>query len=327
MSYQEEIQLDVALVVPMLLANQCQTVYLRIGLTGFDLQTITEPLVPVNLALVVDTSSSMRGEKMDHAKELAMKVVKRLRPTDLVTLITLNEQGNVLLPIAKVRNQAMLYEMIQTLGDNEQATLFDSTALFDGIEKGAGELLKHRLPYQINRILLLSDGFANVGPHSPTDMGELGRILSEEKIAVTTVGFGTDYHQKLMMLLSQPSDGNHAVVEKTGDIIGFVEREFSEMALMVAQEIKLVLICNEKVRPIKVLGSKAEIEESIVLVPFNQLYSGLEKYILVELEIPSTSNQQQSLANLIITYYNLQTYCYQRLEQEMTVDKLLIINC
>ena len=321
----EKIQLDIALVAPVLLTNQCQTVYLRIGLTGCYLQTKKEPLVPVNMALVVDTSNSMQGEKIEQAKEAAIMIVKRLRSTDLITIVAFDHQSRVLLPTTRIQNREMIVQLIQTLGGNEQTSLFYSSALFDGLEKGTKEILKYRRPYQINRMILLSDGLANVGPHSVSEMGEFGRVLGEKNVAITTIGFGEHYNRELMMPLSQHSEGHHAVVKNTTDIIDIFEQAFTEMALMVAQKIKVTLNCNENVRLIRVLGRTAKIEGQTVLVQLNQLYSGLEKYILVELEMPP--NQRQALADLIIAYHNLKTSRRQRLKKKITLNKSLMIHC
>jgi len=57
----EEVKVDLALIVPTLLTHKDQTAYLRVGLTGFPLQTKEEPLVPVNMVLVIDLSNSMFG--------------------------------------------------------------------------------------------------------------------------------------------------------------------------------------------------------------------------------------------------------------------------
>lgn len=324
----EEIQLNTTLVVPVLLADKCQMPYLRIGLTGFHLHTKKEPLVPVNMGLIIDTSNSMIGLKIDQAKKAAMMIVKRLRPTDLITLIALDHQGKVLLPTTRAQDQEMIAQLIQTLGENRQTTLFDSTALFEGLEKGTTEVFKYRQLYQINRMILLSDGFANVGPHSPTQFSELARVLGKQNVTLTTIGFGPDYNQDLMRQLSQQSDGNHAVANNATDMNHIIEQEFAQIASVVAQKVEMIVTFSENARPVQVLGREAKIEGQTILVQLNQLHSEREKYILVELEIPPLPNQQpQTVAELSIGYCNLKTSRYLRLDEEITMDKSLIINC
>jgi len=309
----EKIQLDIALATPILLAEKRQSAYLRVGLTGFHLPTTKEPLVPVNLALVIDKSSSMQGEKIYQAKRAAMTTVSRLRPTDMIALIAYDHQAKILLPATKAQDRETIMKAIQTLSAGGQ------TALFDGIEKGANEIRKCWQRHQINRMILVSDGLANVGPNSPNELGQLGHLLSQENIAITTIGLGLDYHEDLMMQLSQQSDGNHAFVENASDITHIFEQEFTEIAAVVAQEVNVTLICTENVHPLRVLGREAKINGQTVSVQLNQLYSEQEKYILLELEIlPMPKHQTQILAGVAIVYRNLKSHTSQRLSDKIT---------
>ena len=70
----------------------------------------------------------------------------------------------------------------------------------------------------VHRIILLSDGQANVGPSSPGDLGRLGAALLKEGISVTTIGVGTNYNEDLMARLSQKSDGNTYFAEAERDL-------------------------------------------------------------------------------------------------------------
>jgi len=65
---------------------------------------------------------------------------------------------------------------------------------------------------RVNRIILLSDGLANIGPDTPAELGQLGTELGRERIAVTTIGLGLGYHEDLLTQLANHSDGNHAFV-------------------------------------------------------------------------------------------------------------------
>ena len=65
----------------------------------------------------------------------------------------------------------------------------------------------------VNRVILVSDGLANVGPSTPSEVASLGRDLAGKGISVTTIGLGLDYNEDLMQRWAAASDGNHAFVE------------------------------------------------------------------------------------------------------------------
>ena len=70
--------------------------------------------------------------------------------------------------------------------------------MFAGVSTGANEIRKNAGGTFVNRIILLSDGLANVGPRSPQELGRLGASFIKENISVSTVGVGSDYNEDLM---------------------------------------------------------------------------------------------------------------------------------
>ena len=260
-----------------------------------------------------------------------MRLVKRLRPADLIAIITYNHQSEVLLPATDAQDQKTITSVIQTLGADEQIGLFDGTALFNGIEKGVQEILKCRQRYRINRMILLSDGLASMDFNSLIEMSELGRVLGAKNITITTIGFGADHNQELMMPLSQQTDGHHAVVENMTDITRIFDLEWTHLASVVAQEIKVTVTCSENVRPLKVLDRKAKIEGQTVSIQLNQLDSQREECVFLELEISLVLNQpqqtlEQTLAEVLITYRNLKTHRHQRLKKFINCVCMLMVN-
>jgi len=302
----DQIRLNAALSTPVMLANKKQSVYLRVGLTGIRLET--EQVAPINVALVIDKSGSMQGEKIRRAKDAAQMAVDRLRKNDIIALVTYNHHAETLLPATLVQNKEMIKTAINKL------TAGGSTALFDGVEKGAKEIRQFFDRKRVNRIILVSDGLANVGPSTPEDLGVLGALLGKENIVVTTMGLGLGYNEDLMTRLAEKSDGNHAFIENATDLARFFAHEFSDLFSVVSQEVNVTIIGVEGVQPLRVLGRNAEIHDQQVLVKLNQLYSNQEKYVLVELEVPPTKvNQERMIAGVAVIYRNIETDVMERL--------------
>jgi len=300
----DQIQLNAALSTPVMLADQKQTVFLRVGLTGLHLKK--QKVAPINVALVIDKSGSMGGEKIRRAKDAAIMAVERLRKDDIISVVTYDHQANILLPATKATDQNRIITAINKLRAGGQ------TALYDGVEKAAKEVRKFLDRKRVNRIVLVSDGLANVGPSTPKELGALGASLSKENIAVTTIGLGLGYNEDLMSQLAEKSDGNHAFAENATDLVRFFDHEFGDIFSVVAQEVNVTIIGVEGVRPIRVLGRDAEIQDQQVSVKLNQLYGGQEKYILLELEVPPTK-AERVIAGVAVVYRNLGADTSERL--------------
>lgn len=309
----DQVKLNVALGKPFLLAGQKQTTFLKVGLTGFVLAG-EEHRTPVNVAIVLDRSGSMSGEKIAKVKEAALMALEKLGPRDIVSVVAYNHLVEVLLPATKATDKAAIREAINRL------TADGTTALFAGVSKGADELRKFLDKRRANRIILLSDGLANVGPSSPTELGELGASLIKEGISVTTIGYGTDYNEDLMTQLARRSDGNHAFVKEPGDLARILKCEFGDVLAVVAQEVVVKVQCAEGIRPLRFLGREGDIAGQVGTVSLNQLISEQEKYLLLEVEVPAGRvNAVRDVATVSISYLNMQTKTTDTLTSALAV--------
>jgi len=254
---------------------------------------------PVNLALVLDRSGSMGGAKLEKAKEAAIEVLRRLEPRDIFSLVVYDTQVETLVPAQSAGNAEWIENRIR------QITPGNSTALFGGVSQGAAEIRKNLDRKYVHRIILLSDGLANVGPSTPEDLGRLGAALIKEGIAVTTVGVGTDYNEDLMARLSQNIDGSTYFVENSRDLPRIFTAELGDVLSVVAKKVTLVIECPEGVRPVSVIGREGRIRGQTVELFLNQLYGGQEKYVLVEVDVSSGKHgASRDIAVARVTYDN-----------------------
>lgn len=286
----------------MLAADKSQTTTLKVGLTGFEIQRGGDERSPVNVAIVLDKSGSMSGAKLAHAKDAAKMAVKRLGKHDIVSIITYDNKVQVLVPATKVSDRKAM------LGAIDNIRVGGNTALFAGVAKGADEVRKFLDRELVNRIILLSDGQANVGPTSPGALGNLGASLAKEGISVTTIGLGNGYNEDLMVALADKSDGNHTFAESAAQLATAFDAEFGDILSVAAQEVLVKINCAPGIRPVRALGRDAEISGQEVTVLLNQLYSKQEKYVLLEVEVPaSKTGQTRDIAKVAISYANMAT--------------------
>ncbi len=292
----QEIELNVALGQPIMLAGQQQKAYLKIGLTGLDDGNI-QARPPINLSIVLDKSGSMQGQKMAQAKDAAVMAIQRLSNNDIVSIVTYDDTVEVVWPATRVTDKNAIIRAIQRIDAN------GSTALFSGVSKGAGEVRKFLETQMVNRVILLSDGLANVGPSTPQELGQLGMSLGKEGISVTTIGLGLGYNEDLMTDLAGYSDGNHSFAENATDLAQIFDRELENALSVVANGAVITIYCNNGVKPLRVIGREAEIIGQTVKIKIGQLYRAQEKYVLLEVDVSSNDDgSQQSIADVDVSY-------------------------
>ncbi|WP_140918155.1 vWA domain-containing protein [Limnobaculum xujianqingii] len=298
---------------PIILEGSQEHNYLKISLTGT--KQDTDRRTPINLALVIDRSTSMSGDRIEKAREAAILAINMLKDDDIISIIAYDNDAHVVIPATKANNKQKLIKTI-----NDKITPQGWTALFAGVSKGIKEVNKFHKKDQVNRIILLSDGQANVGPSSTKELADLGIVAAKQGIAVTTIGLGASYNEDLMTALASYSDGNHAFVEKSADLEAAFVREFKDVMSVVAQEVTVTIRLQDGVKPVRLLGREGDIKGNNVTVKMNQLYSNQEKYVLLEVIPPKgKENEKKPLADVVISYDNLQTSKKDNLENRIDI--------
>lgn len=307
----QEVKLDLSLATPVMAANAAQKAYIKLSLDGFELAGRSER-TPTNVAIVLDRSGSMGGDKIRYAREAAIMAIQRLDARDIVSVVAYDSQVDVVVPATILQDREPIYRAIGRIHAR------GNTALFAGVSKGAQELRKFIDRNRVNRVILLSDGLANVGPQSPSELGRLGQSLAKEGISVTTIGLGLGYNEDLMTQLAGMSDGNHAFVENAADLARVFQYEFGDVLSVVAQDLIIEIRCLNGVRPLRLLGREGDVIGDRVRTRLNQLYSEQEKYLVLEVEVPAQSaGTEMELARVQVDYANLATRRSSSLESRV----------
>jgi Ca-activated chloride channel family protein len=292
------LELDVGLARPVLLAGRKNLAHLRVSLIGQSAPPSARRPV-VNVCLAIDRSGSMQGEKIASARQGAIAALRRLGPADIVSVVAYDDVVQVLVPATRASERGFIEHGIRELQPG------GSTALFAGVVKCAGELRKFADRNRVNRIVLLSDGVANVGPSSAAELGALGAQLMEEGISVATVGLGTGYNADLMNELAMRSDGGHVFVENARDLGRFLDEELQAATAVVARDVDVRIRCGQGVRPLRVLGRPADIVGGTVTAPFAKVYARRQHYFVLELEVDPSPGQERRLADVQVKFHDL----------------------
>ncbi|MBI2567335.1 MAG: VWA domain-containing protein [Candidatus Schekmanbacteria bacterium] len=261
--------------------------------------TVTDQRPPVHLSVAIDRSGSMSGDKLAKAKEAAIEAVRMLSAGDLVSIITYDNTAQVLIDNAPASAQLDIEGAIRDLQTG------GGTALFAGVAQAAGALRQHLDAQAVQRVILLSDGQANVGPSSPAELALLGTSLRKEGMAVTTIGLGLDYNEDLMAALAQASDGNTYFVEQSRNLAGFFASELGDVLKVVAQKVDVRVTFPDGARPLAILGRDGRISGQTVELALNQIYGGQAKYALIEVDIAGrAAGEQMQVAAAEVSYDN-----------------------
>ncbi|MGI9523690.1 MAG: vWA domain-containing protein [Hyphomicrobiaceae bacterium] len=311
---QPNVSINAILGQSALLSKTAQRTYLRITIKGGN-ATELDRRTPVNLAIVIDTSGSMKGQKLQQAKEAAIMAVNRLAKRDTLSVVAYSDGVNVLVPSQHPTQYAGIQQMIKKLRAQGR------TALYAGVKQGVRELQSYLSRNRVNRVILISDGLANIGPSTPTALGKFGREVAQSGISITTIGLGLGYNEDLMSKLAFNSDGNHAFVEDPKELVQIFNREFGDILSVVGQDVEIEVQLPRGVRPMRSLGRTAEITGNKVVFRLNQIYGSQEKHAVLELEIEPEFNAAVSeIAKIGARYTSMKNGTSQTVTQSVVAQ-------
>jgi Ca-activated chloride channel family protein len=287
--------LEARLGQPVMKAGETQRNFLRVAVGGCEREKTDR--TPANVAFVIDRSGSMQGARMAQAREAAIMAVKRLNADDIAAVVIFDDQIETLIPARNVTDPAPFENRIAQVGAR------GNTAIYGAVQQGAAEVRTHKDNRHLNRVVLLSDGLANVGPRSPDAFESLGRGLLSEGISVSTIGLGLGYNEDLMLKLARASDGNHAFAADAAALVPIFNREFNDVLGSCAQMVSIEVEMKPGIRVVRALSRDGTVAGQKASFKMNQVYQATEHYVLIEVEIDKTvAAGQAELGSVRVAY-------------------------
>ena len=179
----------------------------RVGIQGRDVPDHRRK--DATLVFVIDTSGSMsRENRLELVKRALRLLVRELRPTDLIGIVTYGDRGYSVLNPTEARHDDYILEVIDGLQPG------GSTNAEEGLRLGYEMADRWLDPERITRVVLLSDGVANVGQTGPDAILQQVRYYVNEGVTLSTVGVGMgNYNDVLMEQLANDGNGNYIYID------------------------------------------------------------------------------------------------------------------
>jgi Ca-activated chloride channel homolog len=146
---------------------------------------------PLNLSLVIDRSGSMAGAPLQYAIEAAQRLVEQLTPEDYLSVVIYDDHAETILPHGPVQDKPQIQALLRTIRAGGCTNLSGGWLL--GCDHVQSQLSEDRL----NRVLLLTDGQANVGVTDSPILTNTARDKAAQGIITTTLGFGNYFNSDL----------------------------------------------------------------------------------------------------------------------------------
>lgn len=255
---------------------------------------------PVDLAVVIDASGSMSARgKIDYARRAAKLLASNLDGDDRFSLVTFNDSARTLIPAVGVRDVDALHRAIDGIYEG------GGTNLYAGMEQGADQVRNSLRPGMVGRVVVLSDGHANVGLTSPSAFEQFSAELAAGGVAVSAIGLGRDYNEDLLARMADIGGGSYDYVDDPRELTGVLSDELERTASVVARGVQVSVTLPPDVEPLDVLGWDATATENGWKVWLGDVYAGEERKIIARVRVRSTTEGEHVMANVQADYHDL----------------------
>lgn len=222
---------------------------MRVGVQGKKLTP--QERKPVHLTFLVDVSGSMnRHDKLGLAKQSLKVLTTNLKPSDTVALVTYASGSRVILEPTSVSDREKIFAALSELKAG------GSTAMNDGLGQAYKVALQSFKRDHVNRVIVLSDGDANVGPASHDEILKEIKKYVDEGVTLSTIGFGMGtYRDHLMEQLANKGNGNYYYIDSIDEANKVFGAQLDGTLQVIAKDVKLQVEFNPKaVKQYRLIG-------------------------------------------------------------------------
>ena len=195
--------------------------------------------LPLNLCLVIDQSTSMKGARLQHVKEAARQIADELQEDDALAIVAFSDRAEVLLPSQTATSGAQTKAKITSLRAK------GGTEILQGIHAGLAELEKHHTEQMISQLILLTDG-RTYGDDEKC-IAEAERA-GDRKISITAMGIGEDWNDALLDEIASRSGGISTYIASLAEVQTLLQKRIRGLGTAFATGLSLKARCADGVK-------------------------------------------------------------------------------
>jgi Ca-activated chloride channel family protein len=234
---------------------------------------------PLNLGFVLDRSGSMSGSKIDYARQAIAYAVEQLLPSDRLSLTLFDTHVETKIPSTLATEKQRILDIVR------RVQVGNSTALHAGWVNGGIQVSAYLHPEHLNRVILLSDGQANVGETNPDAISTDVHRLMQTGVTTSTLGVGADYDENLLEAMARSGDGNFFHIASPEQLPDIFETELQGLVGTLYKSVTLAVEPTQGTVLQQVLNDLEKDDQGALKLPNITIGSPIN--IVVRLQIPA----------------------------------------
>jgi Ca-activated chloride channel family protein len=184
----------------------------------------------LNVCLVLDTSTSMAGTRMNQVIKAALQFINQLEEHDILSVVAFNDKAELVIPSEHGQDVHRLAARISTLQTR------GGTEIFQGLRTGLLEVQRNLRPNSINHIILITDGRTYGDEDSCMQLAQQAADLG---VPISAIGIGEEWNEDFIDSLAAKAGGTSIYAERGTEISSVLERQLKSLNQTYANNVKL----------------------------------------------------------------------------------------
>jgi Ca-activated chloride channel family protein len=174
----------------------------------------------------------MAGQRMDMVKSSATQLLRRLNPSDILSIITFSDRAKVVHPATRGADYNTLESRISLLQTG------GGTEMFQGLNAGFTEINKNLSSSFVNHIILITDGRTYGDEENCLSIAEK---ISKQGVTISALGIGSEWNDDFVDQLTSITGGNSVYAASPKDIGEFFTLKFDRLSTTFADNVSMQL--------------------------------------------------------------------------------------
>jgi Ca-activated chloride channel family protein len=256
---------------------------------------------PADVALVIDTSGSMAGPKIENARAAARELVEKLGDGDIVSVTTFSDEARVLVgpTILSSATRAGVLRAIAAVSPSGGTNMYDGLNVAEANAQGAPP------SHPVRRVVMISDGIANVGPTSPEILGALAARGARASVQVSAIGVGLDYDEHTLDALAERSNGRLYHLDEPREMTAILDKEMGLLEATAATAAVVEIVTAPGVAVVSADGVRYDQAGNVTRVPVGTMFGGQHREMILKLRVtadPAAGDAGRPLASVRLRF-------------------------
>jgi len=255
---------------------------------------VTVPRPPVNLCLVIDRSTSMRGQRLDQVRSAAQAILNTLESEDNASIVAFGDTAEVIVSPSHAKDQTTSRARLSLL----QAS--GGTEIARGLDTGLSELTAHLSRDGVNHLVLITDG-RTYGDEA--QCLELADRAAKQGITISGIGIGADWNDRFLDDMTGRTGGTTVFLDTPKTVSSLLRRTFDSLSQVFASHVRLEGAFNQQVElrtVFRLLPDATPMADTLPLMLGNLPREGTIRLILELVIHPAMEARELKLAQFSV---------------------------